>query len=150
MRSILLLLISLCLLCLSEQTAIFENASVIKTVDLSKAITKVTLRFMVKPLKNAETEYIVSIPAEEAEHLAYITASNKKNTPLSIKKSEIQDKSPFLSSFMLRENVVLYKVSSKEAITEGFVIFVDYYLTHMYESLPAFASQVSFNLQFYF
>lgn len=92
MRSIHILLISLCLLCLSEQAAVFENASVIKTVDLSKAIPKVTLRFMVKPVENTGTEYIVSIPVDEAEHLAYITASNKKSTPLSIKKSEIQDK----------------------------------------------------------
>ena len=92
MRSIHLLLISLCLFCLSEQTALFENKSVIKTVDLSGSIVKVTLSITVKPLQDSLTEYFIGIPKSEVEHMAYIQVMSKKNIVFNIVKAENQDK----------------------------------------------------------
>lgn len=92
MRFIHFFLLSLCFVCLSTQTQFFENTSVIKTVDLSNAIVKVTLRFSVHPLESSLKEYYVAIPKEEMEHLAYISSNGGKNVAVTIKKAENQDK----------------------------------------------------------
>ena len=92
MRFIHFFLLSLCFVCLSTQTELFENTSVIKTVDLSKAIVRVTLRFSVHPLESSLKEYYVAIPKEDVEHLAYISSSGGKNVAVNIKKAENQDK----------------------------------------------------------
>ena len=41
-----------------------------------------------------------------------------------------------------REDVVLYVLSCKTGIEDKSLLFVDYYLTHVLVSLPAFVSQV--------
>ena len=92
MRFIHFFLLSLCFVCLSTQTQLFENTSVIKTVDLSNAIVKVTLRFSVHPLESSLKEYYVAIPKEEMEHLAYISSNGGKNNAVTIQNAENQEK----------------------------------------------------------
>ena len=41
-----------------------------------------------------------------------------------------------------REDDVLYVLKCKTGIEDKSLLFVDYYLTHVLESLPAFVSQV--------
>ena len=45
-----------------------------------------------------------------------------------------------------REDVVLYVLSCKAGIEDKSLLFVDYYLTHVLVSLPAFVSQVHFSV----
>ena len=92
MRSVQLLVISLCLFCVYAQQPQFENTSVIKTVHLTGSIVKVTVRYSINPLTNSASEYIVAIPKMEYERMAYITVSSTKSIPMTIKKATNQDK----------------------------------------------------------
>ena len=65
--------------------------SVIKTVDLSEAIVKVTLRVQVRVLEGSSKEYMFAIPRSEFEHMAYIHPSSNKLS-IAVKKAPIQDR----------------------------------------------------------
>lgn len=146
MHLIQLLCVSLCITLVSGETPLFENQSVIKTVDLSDAIVKVTLRFSIKPMEQALTEYYVGIPKNEMDHLAFISANNGKSMKMTIKKADVENKSLFCNFVMCSEDIQLFKVISKEPFEEKSVIYVEYYLTQVLESLPAFAAQVHYVL----
>lgn len=128
----------------SGEIALFENQSVIKTVDLSAAIVKVTLRLSIKPLQETLSEYLIGIPMNEVNHLAYITANNGKNVRMSIKKTEMQNEYRFQRTIMFSDSIQLFVITSKEPFDAKSVIFVEYHLTHVLESLPAFVAQVQF------
>ena len=89
LKSILVLLLALCAF---AESGVFENTSVIKTVDLSEAVVKVTLRIQVHVLEGSPKEYSVAIPKSEAEHMAVILPSSNNKLAISVKKAEIQDK----------------------------------------------------------
>ena len=69
---------SFVLLAALTESTVFENSNVIKTVDLSSHIVKVTLRITVHFTENDLSDYLLAIPAEEYEHLAYIDATVAK------------------------------------------------------------------------
>ena len=145
MRSVQLLVISLCLFCVYAQQPQFENTSVIKTVHLTGSIVKVTVRYSINPLTNSASEYIVAIPKMEYERMAYITVSSTKSIPMTIKKATNQDKyviSCHFQQIITSESNVLYSVTSKNGLDSSSVIVVSYYLTHAFESLPAVVKQV--------
>ena len=147
MRSVQLLVISLCLFCVYAQQSQFENTSVIKTVYLTGSIVKVTVRYSINPLTNSASEYIVAIPKMEYERMAYITVSSTKAVSMTIKKATNQDKydiSRFFQQIIISESNVLYTVTSKNGLDSSSVIIVSYYLTHAFESLPAVVKQVQF------
>ena len=146
MHLIQLFFISLCISLVSGETPLFENQSVIKTVDLSEAIVKVTLRFSIKPMEQTLNEYYVGIPKNEMDHLAFISANNGKSVKMTIKKADVENESFFYLFIMYSNDIQLFKVISKEPFEEKSVIYVEYYLTHVLESLPAFAAQVQYAL----
>ena len=88
-KSILVLLLALCVI---AEPGVFENTSVMKTVDLSEAIVKVTLRIQVHVLEGSPKEYSVAIPKSEVEHMAIILPSSNNKLTISVKKAEIQDR----------------------------------------------------------
>lgn len=83
-RSLLFLLVFTLLGVLAE-SVVYENSNVIKTVDLTNPIVKVTLRIAVHTTGTENTAYVVAIPMHDFNNLAYIEASTSKKVPLSIK-----------------------------------------------------------------
>ena len=89
LKSLLFFVLAVCAL---ADTAAFENTSVIKTVDLSEAIVKVTLRFQVRVLEGSSKEYMFAIPRSEFEHMACIYPSSSNKLSIAVKKAPIQDR----------------------------------------------------------
>ena len=148
MRNIGLIIFSLFALFVSAQEPLFENTSVIKTVDLTEAIVAVTLRFQVKPLGEDLVDYQVALLNSEIEHMAYIEASSVKKIPISIKKAKVQDQCVFHSELISSDGVTLFNVHFAEKIQEGTVLYVNYYLTHVLVPLPSMITQVGAVLLF--
>ena len=140
---------SLFILLVSAQEPLFENTSVIKTVDLTEAIVVVTLRFQIKPLGEDLVDYQVGLLNSEIEHMAYIEASSVKKVPISIKKAKVQDQCVFCSGLISSDGVTLFNVHFAEKIQEGTVLYVNYYLTHVLVPLPSMITQVGALLSFY-
>lgn len=92
MRYFTILLLFVLAVCALADTAAFENMSVIKTVDLSEAIVKVTLRVQVRVLEGSSKEYMFAIPRSEFEHMAYIHPSSSNKLSITVKKAPIQDR----------------------------------------------------------
>lgn len=92
MRYFTILLLFVLAVCALADTAAFENTSVIKTVDLSEAIVKVTLRVQVRVLEGSSKEYMFAIPRSEFEHMAYIHPSYSNKLSIAVKKAPIQDR----------------------------------------------------------
>ena len=92
MRYFTILLLFVLAVCALADTAAFENTSVIKTVDLSEAIVKVTLRVQVRVLEGSSKEYMFAIPRSEFEHMAYIHPSSSNKLSIAVKKAPIQDR----------------------------------------------------------
>ena len=86
-----ILVLGLVVCCISAQTALFDNINVLKQVDLTNAIVKVSIRYTVKSASSEQNKYVVAIPKRDHEHMAYITAEDSRKTKLSIKKSDVQD-----------------------------------------------------------
>ncbi|CBK20403.2 uncharacterized protein [Blastocystis hominis] len=131
MRVPAVVLTTMLFLLISAEKPLFENLSVIKTVDMTEAIVNVTIRYQVSPSQDDLVDYQVAIPNSDIEHMAYIETSALRKASLSLKKDELQ---PI-------EGVTLYTVHSSDKISNKFVFFVNYYLTHVFVPVPATITQ---------
>ena len=82
-------LFSLVLCTAFADLAVYENLSVIKTVDLANPIVKVTLRIAVRGSESINSKYEVAIPNSEFQHLSYIEASTSKKMGLPVKMERV-------------------------------------------------------------
>ena len=129
-------------LLISAENSLFENVSVIKTVDMTEAIVKVTMRYQISPLQDDLVDYQVAIPNSDIEHMAYIETSSLKKVSLSLTKDEQQPMCVFDIFIINSDGVTLYTVHSSEKFQDKTVLFVYYYLTHVFVPLPAAITQV--------
>lgn len=86
---------SFVLLAALTESTVFENSNVIKTVDLSSYIVKVTLRITVHFTENDQSDYFLAIPAEEYEHLAYIDATVAKKVDTRVRFLKMDEECVF-------------------------------------------------------
>ena len=86
---------SFVLLAALTESTVFENSNVIKTVDLSSHIVKVTLRITVHFTEKDQSDYLLAIPAEEYEHLAYIDATVAKKVDTRVRFLKMDEECVF-------------------------------------------------------
>lgn len=149
MRVPAVVLTAMLFLLISAEKPLFENLSVIKTVDITEAIVNVTIRYQVSPSQDDLVDYQVAIPNSDIEHMAYIETSALRKATLSLKKDELQPMCVFVNPVTSSEGVTLYTVHSSDKISNKFVFFVNYYLTHVYVPLPATITQVAILTRFH-
>lgn len=142
MRVPAVVLTAMLFLLISAEKPLFENLSVVKTVDISEAIVKVTIRYQVSPSQDDLVDYQVAIPNSDIEHMAYIEVSSLKKIQLSLKKDEQQPMCVFDERVTGSEGVTLYTIHSQEKVAEKSVFYVYYYLTHVFVPHPAAITQV--------
>ena len=93
--------------------AVYENLSVIKTVELVNPIVKVTLRIAVRGSESIDSKYEVAIPNSEFEHLSYIEATTSKKVGLPVKMERIDEEYCFVCYLICRNGVAIYSIGSE-------------------------------------
>lgn len=136
------ILFSLVLCAVLADFAAYENTSIVKTVNLSNSVTKVTLRIAIHASAEVNSKYEVAIPKSEFEHLSYIDAATSKKVSLTVKMERVDEEYAFSLAIISRNDVVVYSIGSDEGLADKTVILVHYYLTQVLTPLPAMVHQV--------
>lgn len=136
------ILFSLVLCAVLADSAAYENTSIVKTVNLSNSVAKVTLRIAIHASAEVNSKYEVAIPKSEFDHLSYIDATTSKKVALPVKMERVDEEYDFSLAIISRNDVVVYSVGSEEGLADKTVILVHYYLTQVLTPLPAMVHQV--------